>query len=284
MKATEANLLKFLKKSPPWAWFDRSLKNNRVQMTKTMSDQQAKLSSIYIHPDFADQSLSTFPIARPSSSMSLSLNLPSKRPRRDLSTDRICSVRALVRTPIEGIETKIGNWSVKGVVVKGTMTTVPRRWFMSVSDMMAQGRVFACSRPTTGSSCVQYTSPRRYAGFMPCVTLAICSRSVRLARWQPLAKRFLHQNQDPNRQPTRLNRHPATLAFLSPLRGELLPSGLAPHTPLPAQRLLFPSLAAANRPSIGCVFAVGRHGRAWLPSLQVDAAEPASVEVFEWLA
>ena len=45
--------------------------------------------------------LSTFAAAAPSLSMSSLLNAPSSRPNRILSNGRMCSVRALVRTPKE---------------------------------------------------------------------------------------------------------------------------------------------------------------------------------------
>ena len=49
----------------------------------------------------AQPSLSNFATAAPSLSMSSSLNAPSSRPNRVLSTGRMCSVRALARTPKE---------------------------------------------------------------------------------------------------------------------------------------------------------------------------------------
>lgn len=109
------------------------------------------------------------------------------------------------------------------------------------------------SSPTTGSDRVQYTSPRRTAGFMPCAVwaaLAFGAVPARRALWPPHTKRIQHQNWRPSRQPTPLNRHPATPAFPLQPPGVRLPSGLPLHTQPPAQRLLFPGLAAPNPPNI----------------------------------
>ena len=150
-------------------------------------------------------SLSTIPMARPSSSMSGSLKAPSSRPSLDLSTERMCSVRALVLAPMEGIESRSGKRSAAGVVVRGTMTTVPRRWLMTVSDRMTQGRVLACSWPCTGSSWVQYTWPRRYVGVMPsCPAEQMTSLTPLGPRPLPV-KMFQHRSVDPSRSLIPLN-------------------------------------------------------------------------------
>ena len=77
-------------------------------------------------PKGAQPSLSTFATAAPSLSMSSSLKAPSSRPRRVLSTERMCSVRAFVSNPIDGSAITKGSCSGCGVWVSGTITTVPQ--------------------------------------------------------------------------------------------------------------------------------------------------------------
>ena len=198
-------------------------------------------------------SLSTFPMARPSSSMSRSLNRPSSLPSRDLSTERMCSVRALVRAPMEGIETKSGNRSAIGVVVKGTMTTVPRRWLMRVSDRMAQGRVLACSWPRTGSNWVQYTWPRRYAGVMPCHAARAMMHSERLGQARLPAKMFQHRSPGPNRPLIQLSLLPAIGGFHPEVPGLPVRVHSWLHRRPLARGLLCPVLFEQDRPETGCV-------------------------------
>ena len=228
-------------------------------------------------------SLSTFRMARPSSSMSCSLNTPSSLPSRDLSTERMCSVRALVRTPMEGVETKSGNRSAIGVVVKGTMTTVPRRWLMRVSDRMAQGRVLACSWPRTGSSWVQYTSPRRYAGVMPCHAARTMMRPERLGQAQLPAKMFQHRSPGPNRPLIQLNLLPAIGGFRPELPGLQLRVHSWLHMRLLTPGLLCPALVEQDRPETGCVAWRVPHVPIYSLRHQAGVAIPVWARVFECL-
>jgi hypothetical protein len=228
-------------------------------------------------------SLSTFPMARPRSSMSCSLKAPSSRPSRDLSTEWMCSVRALVLAPIEGIETSSGKRSAAGVVVRGTMTTVPRRWLMRVSDKMAQGRVLACSRSCTGSSWIQYTWPRWYAGVMPCHAARVAMRSARPAQWQLPEKMFPHQNLNPSLPRSQLNRLPAILGFRPEVPGLQLQVHSWLHRRPSAPDLLCPARVAPDRPKID--FVAAKERRAPICSLhhQASVATPVWVEEFEFL-
>jgi hypothetical protein len=198
-------------------------------------------------------SLSTFRMARPSSSMSCSLNSPSSLPSRDLSTARMCSVRALARAPMEGVDTKSGNRSAIGVVVNGTMTTVPRRWLMSVSDRMAHGRVLACSCPLTGSSWVQYTWPRSYAGVMPCHAARALKRSERLGQARLPVKMFQHRSLGPNHPLIRLNLLPAIGGFRPEVSGFQLQAHSWLHMQPPVPGLLCPVPVEPDQPETGCV-------------------------------
>lgn len=192
-------------------------------------------------------------MARPSSSMSCSLKAPSSRPSRVLSTERICSVRALVLAPMEGIEIRSGKRSAAGVVVKGMMTTVPRRWLMRVSDRMAQGRVLACSWPCTGSSWVQYTWPRWYAGVMPSCQVAPMTCSAQPGQWRLPVKMFPHRNLDPSLPRSRLNLLPAILAFHAKVPGFLLRAHSWLRMLPPEPGLLCPTLCEQYLPKTGCV-------------------------------
>ncbi len=221
-------------------------------------------------------SLSTFPIARPSASMSCSPNAPTNRPSRDLSTARMCSVRALAFAPMDGMATSSGKRSSAGVVVKGTTTTVPRRWLMRVSETMAHGRVWACSWPYAGSRWVQYTSPRWCVGVMlfPQVFLqtAGVSHSVRLGQLQLRGKTLLHQSQNPTLLKIRLGLPPANFGFRPPV-AHFVSQGRSCHRgPPPMCRLLCPAHGVPDRPKIR--FAAVKEPYAlsgWL-RLQVSAA------------
>ena len=226
----------------------------------------------------------TFPMARPSSSKSLSLSFPSKRTSRDLSTERMCSVRALVRTPMDCIEIRIGNRSGRGVVVNGTMTTVPRRWLIRLSERMAQGRVLACSWPRIGSSSVQYTSPRRCPDVMLDPLLRAVARSAPPGRLRLHEKMFQRQSPGPNHRRAQTNLHPAILRF-QPKMQDLQPH---PRSLLRMQPLapgpLYPTRDEQGRSETGYVAEAAQPA----PTLQqrhlAGAVAPVWVGLFECLA
>lgn len=228
-------------------------------------------------------SFSTFPIALPNSTKSDSLNSPSYLPRRDLSIDRICSVRAFVFTPMDGIDTRIGNSSAFGVVVNGTMTTVPRRRLKRVSEKITHGRVLACSWPMTGSSRVQYTSPRRSGAVMPCAALWMLL-SVRLGQWPLRAKTFRRRNPDPSRPRTRLNPHLPNALLPEQIRHHVLRTNSWPHTQQSFSGLPVPVRAAPDRPGICCAAGWALCAPAKLLHHQANVAIPALVGEYECLA
>ena len=228
-------------------------------------------------------SLSTFPMARPNSSMSCSLKAPSSRPSRDLSTERMCSVLALVLAPIEGIEIRSGKQSAAGVVVKGTTTTVPRRWLMRVSDRMAQGRVLACSWPFTGSSWVQYTWPRWYVGLMPSCLAVRRMCLAQLGQWRLPVKMFVHRSLDPSLPRNWLNLLPAILGFPAKVPGFLLRGHSWLHRPPSAPDLLCLARGAPDRPKIDFVAAKELRVPICSRHHQASVATLAWVEEFECL-
>lgn len=215
--------------------------------------------------------------------MSLSLNLPSRRPKRDLSTDRICSVRALVRTPIEGVETKIGNRSAIGVVVKGTMTTVPRRWLMTVSETTAQGRVLACSWPRTGSSSVQYTSPRKYASVMFCRVLRRMTRSAPLGQLRLHEKTSQRRSLDPSHLQILTDLLPAIPGFQPKAPGSRPQLHSWLHMPPPTPGLLCPTRVEQGRQETGCAVWTAQPAPIYWRRHQAAAAALAWAVVFERL-
>ena len=226
----------------------------------------------------------TFPMARPSSSKSLSLSLPSKRRSRDLSTDRMCSVRALVCAPMDCIEIRMGNRSGRGVVVNGTMTTVPRRWLIRVSERMAQGRVLACSWPRVGSSSVQYTSPRKCVDVMFDQLLRKLTRSMPPAQLQPPEKTFQRQSLGPNHRQAQTNLHPAILWF----QPKKLGSRPHPRSSLrmqpPAPGLLCPTRDEQGRSETGYVAGAAQPAPTSQPHHQAGAVAPVWAGEFECLA